>query len=327
MTGPSGPGTEPQPHGGNPAPPPYGPQQPGYGPQQPGYEPQQPGYGPQPYGAAPGYGPQQPAAMGQPSYGPPPFPGSPPPPRRRGPRRWLIIGGGVLGVILVIYIGLVVAAAVIPKPKGNGQTASERMLEEHSSSAPAPSSLVSGRSGAGSPCPASAGSGPWQLAQPPDKVDFCGTKTDGNTDAQVNVNSAELWFKSPGGFGSYAPGPGGHIAFDADQLTTPWLGLHVYGFNGKFTDLNAAMGALEQVAYTGQTYYTVPPGPHGGKMQCSKYMDNHIKLYEENCVFATPTTLGSITFGYDITGFTPGISPDASAIAIRDTLEVPQNGK
>lgn len=292
----------------------------------PGGQPQSYDQGPPPPGPQPNWG-------GQSAHHQPPHPAFRPPGRRKRVGLWLGIGAGVLVLIVVAAIGAMAAFGAMIKNHQRSQAAAAaasdaRTLEKNSSSAPAPSALVSGRSGAGLPCPQAKGDGPWQLIEPGlNNVDFCGSLTDGNTVEKTEVNGAYLWFQDPGGFGTYSK-KNSYIAFDAVENGVPYLGLQVYGFNGKFTNLDEAMGALEQnsVPDPNEKFYTVPPGPHGGKMQCEMSSDPKAGLYLQECVWATTTTLGYIQFSYD-KGFAPGVSPDATAITIRDTLEVPQKGR
>jgi hypothetical protein len=360
MTDYNGPGEQPPFSGQGPAQPGYGqqPAQPGqppypaqgpYGPQQaPGGQPpyaQQPQntqapYGqPQQYGSQPGYPPatgygqQQPTAgqppYGQLGYGQSPYIGYQPTPRGSG-RVWLVgIGVGVLVVILIVVLVVVVkpgssssgsgspragASATLPGSAPSG--GSQPSATPSGSPGSVPAGVISGNSGlSGSSCPGSS-SGPWKMIQP---NSVCGVplSTDQalNSIAQDEMKGAEIEFDFPGGFGSYTSG----IAFQSmppDNSNSPYLGIQVYGFNGTFTNLTAAVKAMESVS--SETFYDVPAGPHGGVMQCGLDTTDDI----QECVFATPTTLGDIQFTFQNLTIPPGISADASAIDVRNAVEV-----
>jgi hypothetical protein len=291
---------------------PYG-QQPPYGQQQP-YG-QQPPYGEQqPYGPPPGYGPGQ-VPYGQ--YGPIPLPAYLPPPRRSGRIGWLIAGVTAAAIIIAV----VVVVALRPgsgKPGTPSNAASANATPAAGShAATEPADLVSGKSGlTASACPGS-GSGPWKLAQP---STVCGIPisqdADFNQIAQTELQGAELAFSDPGGFGSYTNGLAFQAMYPNFNSPGPYLSIQVFGFNGTFTNVTAAVKAIESDDF--ETFYTVPAGPHGGVMQCAEDTTDET----QECVFGTSTTLGDIQFAFQNLSIPAGVSADASAISVRDAIEV-----
>lgn len=321
-------GQQPSAYGQPQQPPSYGQQPPAYG-QPYGQQPQQPSYGQQQqqYGGVPAYGqPQQPGGPVPPPYGyggQPPYPGSLSP--RSGGKRgmWLGIGGGAVVIIAVIV--LIVATG---SGKGNGKSASASPTATASASPTlsgpaAPSSMLTGKDIAASSCPQNSGSGPWEAKAPslPQNVSWCGMMTGGNEQSLSNAQGAELYFTDPGNFGSYTNVIG--IDTYGNSLDGPINGGAAFVFNGKFTNFSSALNSLETNDQSGDNFqfYNVPPGPHGGVMQCGQYSDTKDQLYGAYCVWATPTTLGNIEIDYN-NGLNNGINLDATAISIRDALEV-----
>jgi len=88
------------------------------------------------------------------------------------------------------------------------------------------------------------------------------------------------------------------------------------GLQGTF-NAQAAASAVETSLGSGYTFNSVPPGPHGGVMACGVAASDN-----ENCVWATPTTLCLIMI-IDTTQQLIGPSIDANAVRIRDVTEVP----
>lgn len=324
-------------YGSGAAQPPYDPQNP-YAPPQPGLAPgywQQPNQGQQdaaqaasgqqlPYGPPPGCGPapgyrqQQPFAGQVPygQYGPIPLPAYLPPPGRSGRIGWLIAGVTAAAIIITV----VVVVALIPgsklgTPRNAASAGTAPTTGSHAATEPA--DLVSGKSGlTASACPGSV-SGPWKLAQP---STVCGIPisqdADFNQIAQTELQGAELAFSDPGGFGSYTNGLAFQAMYPNFNSPGPYLSIQVFGFNGTFTNVNAAVKAIESDDF--ETFYTVPAGPHGGVMQCA--VDTIDETQE--CVFGTSTTLADIQFAFQNLSIPAGISADASAISVRDAIEV-----
>ena len=92
------------------------------------------------------------------------------------------------------------------------------------------------------------------------------------------------------------------------------------GFTGTFNQA-AAVSALanqnENPDIPGNVFHSVPAGPHGGVMECAP------SYSAEDCVFATPTTLGYFEID-DTSNELTGTHTDANAIRIRDAVEVRQ---
>jgi len=317
--------------------PPYGQQQP-YGPQ-PGYAPaptydqsqlyqaqpdagQVPAYGQQqPYPGAvpPPYGQQQPFAGQAPygQYGPVPLPAYLPPQRGGGRIGWLAAGVTLAAIILTVVVIVAVQPSSSTSGTPNNAPSGNAAPTAGSHTATEPAGLLSGKSGlTASACPGS-GSGPWKLAQP---STVCGIPisqdADFNQIAQTELQGAELAFTDPGGFGNYTNGLAFQAMYPTFNSPGPYLSIQVFGFNGTFTNVNAAVKAIESDDF--ETFYTVPAGPHGGVMQCAEDTTDET----QECVFGTSTTLGDIQFAFQNLSIPAGISADASAISVRDAIEV-----
>jgi hypothetical protein len=135
--------------------------------------------------------------------------------------------------------------------------------------------------------------------------------------AQENLTSTELVFDpvdqaSPGSYTS---------AFGTSYQIprTPNVGRYVdvVGFTGTFSP-QVAVSELAQLNDTFVTgaFKSVPPGPHGGLMECASEYGN------EECIFGTSTTLGQFLISDTLNELT-GANTAANAIRIRDALEVP----
>jgi hypothetical protein len=261
---------------------------------------QQPSPGSQPYGAPPQYQPQ-------PAYGAQ----QPPQPPKRGNRTGVWVGVGVVAVGVVVVV-LVFALSPGGKP-GPAHPSSTSSAGPTSASGPLACELP------GTP---TSGSGPWKLVQP---KTLCHLPPDTRaTDiaaAQEELNSTELVFDpvgepSPGNYTS-AFGVGYEIpSAEADDWNRF---INVVGFTGTFNP-QVAVSELAQLDENpdipGNVFKTVPPGPHGGLMECAPVYSS------EECVFGTSTTLGQFTIDDTLNELT-GANMPANAIRIRDALEVP----
>jgi hypothetical protein len=88
------------------------------------------------------------------------------------------------------------------------------------------------------------------------------------------------------------------------------------GLEGTFSP-QAAASSVETSIASNYTFTSVPPGPHGGVMACGP-----VSSESASCVWATPTTLCLIMI-IDTTQQLVGPNAAASAVSIRDVLEVP----
>lgn len=89
--------------------------------------------------------------------------------------------------------------------------------------------------------------------------------------------------------------------------------INYLGITGRFNPAQA-MSVLE--GGTDENYRSVPAGPHGGLMACAEQYHN-----VADCVWATPTTLCSITIE-DTSLQLVRTHADANAIRIRAVVEV-----
>ncbi|HEY2550349.1 MAG TPA: hypothetical protein VGI64_07205 [Streptosporangiaceae bacterium] len=86
----------------------------------------------------------------------------------------------------------------------------------------------------------------------------------------------------------------------------------VVAFSGRFKP-RVAVRELAQL--DSGSFHTVPPGPHGGLMECKPVYNN------QECIFGTSTTLGQFTIADTLKELT-GANTPVNAIRIRDALEV-----
>lgn len=270
-----------------------------------------------------------PSAGGQARQPPgPPYggPGSFPPPQRGQGRIWLIgVGIGLVATLLIVILAVALHSG--SSSPGSGPAALHPTTGASQPPAPSPAptpaggtpgavpaGVISGSSGlSASACPQTS-SGPWKLVQPPA---VCGLPMgqDLFDTARLDLDGAETQF-SLGNFGSYSSTVSFAAQPSGSSAGSVYASIQVYGFTGRITDTGAAFRALE--AGTGEKFYDVPPGPHGGSMQCAQEADYQI----QECVFATSTTLGDIQFSFGDLKIPAGISADASAIAVRNAVEV-----
>jgi hypothetical protein len=232
----------------------------------------------------------------------------PPPPhwRRRQPRVWPAVRGGVVaGIVMVLVAGLAAC--------GSSNTTHGRSSPGPSASG-AQSNSVSGPSACITKNQPAAGSGPWKVVQ---LKTLCGLPVDTSPAAteatQESLTSTKLVFSPVDGQANPGTETSGFAvnyqipsSYDFERF------INVVAFNGTFNQ-QAAMSELAQL--DGGSFHSVPPGPHGGLMQCKPSYNN------EECIFGTSTTLGDFTIA-DTRNELIGANTPVNAIRIRDALEV-----
>lgn len=233
----------------------------------------------------------------------------PPPPAPPGRRRqawvWLGIRGGV--VVFSLAAGLIAC--------GNSGTT-------HGGSLPGPSASGGSLSGASGPSACvtpgqpAAGSGPWKLIQP---KTLCHLPVDnspqGTEASQEDLNSTKLVFHPVSGQAN----PGTEtsdfgVSYQIPSSANLERFVNVVGFNGTF-NTHVAVRELVHLDSGLTNFRSVPPGPHGGLMECGPSYNNEV------CIFGTKTTLGQFTIA-DTRKELTGANTAANAIRIRDALEV-----
>lgn len=145
------------------------------------------------------------------------------------------------------------------------------------------------------------------------------TSPQGTAAAQEDLKASELLFSLGSVTGQ--PSPGTETSAWSVDYETAHSGLgydrfiNVVAFNGRFNP-QQAVSQLAQLDNNDYPFRAVPPGPHGGLMECAP------SYGAEQCVFATSTTLGNFTFQDTLHELT-GANSAVNAIRIRDALEVP----
>jgi hypothetical protein len=241
------------------------------------------------------------------------------PPPRGNRNTWLIGTGIGLAVVLVVVAVVVVVKLGSKSPTPNptaGPTSTGQPTSNPTgtSSGNVPAGVISGSSGlSGCPQPSS---GPFKLAQP---SSVCGIPMSTDSDltqiAQTELQTSELAFTYPGGFGNYTSTVS-LVAEPPQNSSSQYFNIQVFGFNGTFSNPTAAVKAME-IDPT-EKFYNVPAGPDGGVMQCAA--DKTDSLQE--CWWATSTTLADVQFYFSNLSIPSGISADASAIDVRNAVEV-----
>lgn len=222
------------------------------------------------------------------------------------------VRGGII-VIGVIVMGVALAACG-SSGSAHGHNSPGSTPGGQANSASGPSACVVN----GSP---GTGSGPWKVVQP---TTLCGLPVDKSpaslAASQQSLTATELVFDPVGG----QPNPGSETSAFSVGYQIPSSAnferfINVVAFSGTFNQ-PAAVSELAQLDTNpdipGNVFKSVPPGPHGGLMECAP------SFTAEECVFGTSTTLGQFTIEDTLKELTGAATP-ANAVRIRDALEVP----
>jgi hypothetical protein len=159
------------------------------------------------------------------------------------------------------------------------------------------------------------GTGPWKVTAP---RTLCGEPMDLTaSDKQSNqalLKVSALLF-APGLYpGAGQAKSGFAVGYESPNGLGIYRNFTVLAFNGNFP--NPVLTMTDQAGDDSlTTFHRVPPGPHGGVMECGKDEG------EVDCVFATSTTLADFSFG-DTSGQLTGARRDAVALEIRDAVEI-----
>jgi hypothetical protein len=167
--------------------------------------------------------------------------------------------------------------------------------------------------------PATGSSGPWKVVQP---TTLCGLPADNSPQSasadQEALSGTELVFDPVDQANPGHETSAFSVSYQIPSGANFERFVNVVAFNGTF-NTQAAVSELAQLDTNpdipGNVFKSVPPGPHGGLMECSPVVNN------EECVFGTPTTLGQFTIADTLNELT-GANTPANAIRIRDALEV-----
>jgi hypothetical protein len=221
---------------------------------------------------------------------------------RRPSRAWLGVRGGIV-VLALVALGACGSSSSAPR---------------HTASGPRPGYGPSACVLKGAP---PTGSGPWKVIQP---TTLCGLPADNSPQStegdQESLTSTELVFDPVSGQAN----PGHETSAISVSYQIPNGAnferfVNVVAFTGTF-NVQAAVSELAQLDtnpdISGNVFKSVPPGPHGGLMECSPVVTN------EECVWGTATTLGQFTLADTLNQLT-GANTPANAIRIRDAIEVP----
>lgn len=220
----------------------------------------------------------------------------------------VVIGAIVFGVALV-------ACGSSGSPHGHtspGSTPGGQGGQTNSAAGPS-ACVVKGTAGTGS--------GSWKVVQP---TTLCGLPVDESpaslAASQQSLTATELVFDPVGG----QPNPGSETSAFSVGYQIPSSAnfsrfINVVAFSGTFNE-PAAVSELAQLdtnpVIPGNVFKSVPPGPHGGLMECAPSYST------EECVFGTSTTLGQFTIEDTLKELTGAATP-VNAVRIRDALEVP----
>lgn len=192
----------------------------------------------------------------------------------------------------------------------------------HGRSSPGPSSpggslsSASGPSACVTPGQPAAGGGPWKLVQP---KTLCRLPVDNSPQglqaSQGELNSTELVFRPVSGQANPGTETSGFaVSYQIPSSASFERFVSVVGFNGRFSP-QVAVRELAHLDSGFTNFRSVPPGPHGGLMECGPSYNNEI------CIFGTQTTLGQVTIA-DTRNELTGANSAANAIRIRNALEV-----
>lgn len=224
------------------------------------------------------------------------------PSRRRRSPAWLGVRGGLV-VLALVTMSACGSSGSAPRPAASGPRPGY-----------GPSAcVVKGL--------AATGNGPWKVVQP---TTLCGLPVDSSAQStegdQEALTSTELVFDPVSGQAN----PGHETSAISVSYQIPSSAsferfVNVVAFTGTFNE-QAAVSELAQLDtnpdISGNVFKSVPPGPHGGLMECSPVVSN------EECVWGTATTLGQFTLADTLNQLT-GANTAANAIRIRDAIEVP----
>jgi hypothetical protein len=202
------------------------------------------------------------------------------------------------------------SSAVSREESKAGETASSTPARDNPASPLGPSACVTTGS--------SSGSGAWRVTEP---RTLCGdpidTSAEGQEISQENLKLTEIDFSplvETSNIGSYTSG------FSTSYILPDGLGMSrsvdVTALNGHFNTQAAVKTVEEYIAEPGEVFHTMPPGPHGGILQCAQPY-----TYSADCVFGTDTTIVDITV-LDSSEELIGANSGATAVEIRDALEV-----
>jgi hypothetical protein len=225
------------------------------------------------------------------------------PPGRR--RVWARLGIGTGCVLVAVTIAACSSAGshAASGPSASSPPSPRPLATPSSSSSEGPLACVT----AGKPAQ---GSGPWKLVAP---ATLCGLpeQTTGqyvqSGQSLAGLDKEVLKIDNAGPVTSEFS-----AAYQSPPTPNFDRSVTVVGFVGTFK----AAAALNALELPGQTYTSVPPGPHGGTMACSGENDGG------NCVWVTPTTVCEITIS-DSTRQLLDANIAANAVRIRDALEAP----
>lgn len=214
----------------------------------------------------------------------------------------------------VVTVAITSAAACSPgvsreEPQAPGMAGSAQ-TEQNPASALGPSACL----GTGS----SRGTGSWTVIRP---RTLCGqplnTTPAGRAVDEESLQAAELTFDPL----AETANPGNYTSgFAAGYELPAGLGvsrfINVVALDGHFNTLAAVRAMASNSAAPGQVFRTMPPGPHGGVLECASYGP-----YTADCVFGTATTIAYITID-DTSRQLAGARTGATAVDIRNAVEV-----
>jgi hypothetical protein len=213
-------------------------------------------------------------------------------------------------VIVVTILVTACSSVASQKQSKTDEKPSSTQTAENPGSALGPSACITTSS--------SSGTGAWKVVEP---RALCGqpldTTAEGKAVDQESLQTAELTFSplvETTDIGSYTSG------FAAGYELPAGLGvsrfINIVALNGHFNTVAAVSAMVSESTAPGEVFHTMPPGPHGGVLQCAISGP-----YTADCVFGTATTVAYITIE-DTSKELIGAHAGAAAVDIRNAVEV-----
>jgi hypothetical protein len=216
-----------------------------------------------------------------------------------------------LGVVMAVTMMVTAcSSAVSQKQSKADESASSTPTRENTPSPLGPSACLTTSS--------SGGSGAWKAVEP---RTLCGqvmdTSAQGLEIDQEALKTTELIFSplvETTNIGTYTSG------YSASYELPPGLGVtrfvNIEALNGHF---NAAASVQMMTTFPitpSEVFHTLPPGPHGGSLQCAVEGS-----FSSECIFGTATTITEIEIE-DTSEELVGVHAGATAVEIRNAVEV-----
>jgi len=231
-------------------------------------------------------------------------------PRTRPPKSWWRLPL-VLGVVVFVTIVVTACSSVVSQKQSKpAEKPSIAPTEENLGNALGPSACLTTSN--------ASGTGAWKVVQP---RTLCGqpldTTAQGRAVDQESLQAAELTFNplaETTNLGNYTSGFAAGYELPAGLTMSRFV--NIVAFNGHFNAVATVNAMVSESAAPGEVFHPMPPGPHGGILQCAISGPD-----TADCVFGTATTIAYITIE-DTSKELVGAQAGATAIDIRNAVEV-----